>query len=54
MKTIDKMLFKSKSNYLTGNTITLADLLIYNEFSLFLALHNMEWEDPEIDNLKSI
>lgn len=38
MRTLDSMLIKNKLSYLSGEKISLADIVIYNELSMFMHL----------------
>ena len=48
IKVLDSSLVAKKNTYLAGSTISLADIIIYNELSMFFKLYNKNWTGPEM------
>ena len=48
MRVLDQALVKQKHPFLTGDKYSLADIIIYNELSMFMKLRNFTWEGREM------
>ena len=49
MTVLDQKLVKDKVPYLTGNKYSLADIVIYNELSMFMKLQNFTWDGRDME-----